>query len=469
MKKINTKRLKFKINNTVVIAFAIACVVLLNIAVSLMEDKVPKMRIDLTEDAITKVTRETKVFLNVLDQTDTEIEIIYLKGTSDIDTITDNVLSQYDYYSGNVKYTQLNYHKNPAALNSFNISPSQIMEGTIVVTNADRSRYRAILPTDVWSGEEFLLESKITNAIGYVMSTESINVCIATGYGSDDYIANFLDALIDDNLTVSRIDLSTTVIPEGIDVLLLMDPYADITENEIVNIEEYVRNGGNLIVALPSYAIKLPNLETYLKYWGISVNSDLIYEYDEQSSYEQTGAMFFAQNGEHEITESIKGRILATNARSLSFNPTDDLEADVLFTTTDMAVSVPQTSEEITKEDVVYGPFNIGYVVERPLNGSFETTSKLIVTSTPSIWGVESVENVVSQSRFGNRAFISNAIAYASGKSLKNVIVPNKTSKNNVLAISTFQSLIFTLIFCFLLPVLVLLGGAVMWFKRRNK
>ncbi len=466
MKKINTKRLKFRINNTVVIAFFVICVVMVNMIAGLMEDKFPRMSVDFTEDAITKLTGETKAFLKM---NDTEIDIIYLKGTGEKDTVADRLLGQYVYYGNNIKYYDVNYLKDPTYLSSFGISPSSVMEGTIIVTNKDHSRFRAVLPKDMWSGAEFLLESKITNAIGYVINSESINVCIATGYGADEYITNLIGALVDDNLSVSRIDLSTTLVPDGIDVLLLMSPYADLTESEVVNLEDYASRGGNIIVALPSYAISQPNLEVYLKYWGISVNSDLIYEYDETSSYEQTGAGFFAQALPHDITEGIKGRILATNARSLKFTPVGDLSADVILQSTDKAVSVPQTEEEITKEDIVYGPFDIAYVVERPLDGSFETTSKLMVTSTPSLWGVESIENVINQSRFGNRAFISKAISYISGKSLQSVVVPEKNSTTNVMALSNLQSFVFTVVLCILLPAVVLLWGIVIWLKRRNK
>lgn len=469
MKKVNTKRLKFKINNAVVVAFAVICVILLNMVLSLAEDKLPALNIDLTENSLTKLTNETKAFLNMLDKTDTEIEILCLKGTEDVNTLVGEVLSKYDRYSRNITYSEKNYHKNPAVLTSFNISTGQISDGTVIITNTDKTRYRIVLPTDMWSGSEFLLESKVTNAISYVINSESVNVCIATGYGSDDYISPLVESMIDDNFSVSRIDLSATYIPDTIDVLLIISPYADLTESEINNLDSYIKRGGNLIVGLPSYAVSLPNLEAYLKYWGISVNSDLIYEYDESSSYEQSGLGFFASGGQHDINQNVDGRILVTNARSLNYSPVEDLGADVLLGTTGQAVSVPQNKEEITKDDITYGPFDIAYIVERPVNNSYDTTSKLIVTSTPSLWGVDTIDNILSQTRFGNGQFVSNAISYSSGKTVVSVNVPKKTSSENIMMLSNFLSVIFTMLFCVLLPVAVLFCGVIIWLKRRNK
>lgn len=469
MKKVNTRRLKFKINNTVVIAFAVVFVILLNMVLSLAEDKFPRMKTDLTENGLTKLTNETKLFLTSLDEGDTEIEIICFKGTNDVASLVKDVLEAYDYYSENITYREENYHKNPTALASFNISASRITDGTVIVTNKDKTRYRAVLPGDMWSNSEFLLESKVTNAISYIAGSESVNVCIATGYGSDDYISSLIQALIDDNLSVSRIDLSTTNIPDGIDLLMIISPLADLTEREIKSIDNFALRGGSLIVALPSYAVSLPNLETYLKYWGISVNGDLIYEYDETDSYEQSGLWFFAENENHAVTDNVKGRILASNARSLNFTPTGDIDAAVLLSSSEKAVSVPQNKEQLTKEDVNNGPFNIGYVLERPLDGSYEKTSKLIVTSTPGVWGVDSAIDVMSESRFGNRQFVSNAISYASGKAVQSVAVPKKSSSENIMTISNAQGSLFTVALCILLPVLVLLCGIFVWLKRRNK
>lgn len=463
MKKINTKNLKFKVNNTVVIAFVVIGIILLNMVFSLAEDKLSFMRADLSRGEVTNITRETKALLRALDETDTQIEIIYLKGAGDVPTMEDYLLSGYESYSRNLVYKTENYLTNPMALTPFSVNAGQISDGTVIVTNKDRSRYKFVLPTDILK-----LESSVTNAVAYVMADETVNVSIATGYGSDEYISGLLEVMIDSNFSVSRIDLSTVYVPDEVDVLVIMSPYADLTESEIANVDNFVLRGGNLVVALPSTAASLPNLEAYLSYWGVSANADFIFERDENSSYEQMGTAFFAQNGESEITDGISGRILAYNARSLNFTPTGDIDCDVLLTTTEQAASLPQ-SENVSTEDINYGPFHIGYVLEKPLNGSYETTAKMIVTSTAEVWGVGSLESFLTETRFGNREFVTKAFSHASGKSVRSVAVPEKASSDVTLTLSKFQSFAFSLVLCLVIPAIVLIWGIAVWLKRRNK
>ncbi|MBQ7875941.1 MAG: GldG family protein [Clostridia bacterium] len=470
-KTINKKNMKFKINNVVVILLVISIVLLLNIVLSLAEDRLPKLKIDLTHDAITKVSSETKVFLKSLDETDTEVEIIYLKGTQDVTEETDTVLKQYDAYSANITYTQENYHTNPMVLEPFGISPNQIIEGTVVVTNEDRDRYRAILPTEMWSGAEFLLESKVTNAVAYLMSDESINVCIAVGYESDENYLDIVQTMIDDNITVSRVNLvdKNAYVPTEVDVLMLLVPYRDLDVAELYKIDDYILRGGNVVVALP-FGMQLNNLESYLASWGVKVNNDVIYELDANSSYGDTGVAFYAQKGASSVTDTISGNVIASYARSMSYTPTGDIECTKLLSTSAESVSTPPVdATEVTAEDIAYGPFDIAYLLEKPLGENWENTGKILVTSTPSVWGVEGLAGVLSEARFGNREFVSNALSVLSEKEVKSVIVPRKLATENIMDISDSQAGLLNILLCVLLPLGVLTLGVIIWFKRRNK
>lgn len=472
---INKKNIKFKINNAVVIALFIAIVLLLNIVLSLAEDRFPKLKIDLTHDAITKVSSETKVFLKSLDETDCEVEIIYLKGTQDVSDKIDTVLKQYDAYSANITYTQENYHTNPMVLEPFGISPNQVLEGTVVVTEKDRDkdkvRYRKILPTEMWSGAEFLLESKVTNAVAYIMSDESINVCVAVGYESDANYNDIVQAMIADNVNVSRVNLAdkNAYVPTEIDVLMLLVPYRDLDLAELYKIDDYILRGGNVVVALP-FAMQLTNLESYLASWGVTVNNDVIYELDANSSYGDTGVAFYAQKGASSVTDTINGNVIVSYARSMKYTPTGDIECTKLFTTSEQSVSTPPIdATAVTTDDITYGPFDIAYLLEKPLGENWENTGKIIVTSTPSIWGVEGLEGVLSESRFGNRKFVSNALGTLSEKEVKSVVVPKKLATENIMDISDAQAGLLNVLLCVLLPLGVLAFGVVIWFKRRNK
>lgn len=469
--KINKKNMKFKVNNAVVIALVLAIVLFLNVVLALVEDRVPKMKIDLTHDAITKVSNETRVFLNTLDQTDKEVEIIYLKGTADVTEETDTVLKQYDVYSENITYTVENYHTNPMVLEPFGISPEQVYEGTVVITNPKRTRYRAVMPTEMWSGAEFMLESKVTNAVAYVMSEESVNVCVAMGYESDENYLDIVQTMLDSNITVSQINLldQNAYIPTEVDVLMLISPYRDLDVTELYKIDDYILRGGSVVVAMP-FGMKLQNLESYLQNWGISVKNDVIYELDPNASYGDTGVAFYAKKADNEITKDISGNLIVSYVRSLSYKQTGDIAADVLLSTSAESVSTPPVdATAVTKDDIVYGPFNMAYLLEKPVGNSWDKTGKLLVTSTSSLWGVEGLAGVLTEVRFGNREFVINALNNLSEKKIESVVVPKKLATENIMDISDAQAGFLNIILCWLLPLAVLIAGIVVWLKRRNK
>lgn len=470
-KKNNGKNIKFRVNNAIVVAMVLTAVILMNIILSLAEDRFPKLKVDLTHDALTKVTDETRAFLKGLEEGDSEIDIIYLKGTKDVTKETDTVLKQYDAYCENIDYCVENFHTNPLILEPFGIDSGKVTEGTVVVTNKDRTRYRAISPSEMWSGSEFLLESKVTNAAAYVTNDESINVCVAVGYESDANYLDMIQAMIDDNVTVSRINLAddNAYVPSMVDVLMLLVPYRDLDVKEIYKIDDYIQRGGSVVVALP-FGTQLENLESYIESWGVKVNNDVVYEMNSDASYGDTGVMFYPQKDSESFACDISQNIVASYVRSMSFTKTGDIECTrLLHTTKDSVATPPVDANKVTSEDIVYGPFDIAYLLEKPVGDSWDKTGKLIVTTTPSVWGVEGMSGVLNESRFGNRAFLTNSIKELSDKSVASVLVPKKTATENIMDISDAKAAILKVLICILLPIVVLILGAIVWLKRRNK
>lgn len=494
MKKVNLKNLKFGINNTVVIVFAVVIVMLLNIAVVLLESKVPNFKIDLTESSVTKIGNETKSLLKRLDEGDCEIDLIYLKGMSDADGQVTSVLEQYDAYSKNIDYSIVNYHTNPVILNQYGINSDANVDGSVLVATKDKSKARLVNASDMevtyQNSTVFMLENLLTNAIGVVSSDKSMTVCFTTGHGeiiseSTDAEGNttnggmMLVALLrSENINVYQYDISTGKIPEGIDLLMIMSPVNDFTQEEINNLDDYLLSGGNVAVSLPS-AIELPRIEKYLEAtWGIGVENDIISETDTQSRFDENGVYFYAHKGEHEAVDDIGGRIIASYMKHLTFNSVGDIEADVLFTSSDKALSMPVKDNAIQSEGVKQGKFNLAYMLEKPLNGSFENTAKLIVTSGEALWGVTRemvtnydaiVYNSLLEKSFGNADFVMNILSYVYGEDIQSIYVPVKTRQVSVLTMSQGQANVMSKLLGFVLPLCVIAAGVIVWFKRRNK
>lgn len=493
MKKVNVKNLKFGINNTVIIAFAIVIVLMLNVVTVLLEEKVPKFKIDLTQSGVTKIGKETKEVLKRLDEGDCDIVLTYLKGTHDpVKKVTD-VLEQYDAYSKNIEYEVVNYHRDPVFLNSYGIRNDANIDDGVLVATKDKKKARLINASDMelsyQNSTVFMLENLLTNAIGVVSKEGQMKVCFTTGHGEiieggttedgSQSSGMMLVALMrNENTGVYQYDISTGKIPESIDLVVILSPVNDFTQEEIDNLDDYLQEGGSVAVSLPS-AISLPRLEKYLDTaWGVRVHNDLVNETDPQSRFDENGIYFYAHKGEHEMVKDIDGRVIASFMKRLTLEKVGDIEADVLLTTSKEALSMPVEDNTISKDNITKGKAELAYLLEKPLMGSFENTAKLIVTSGEALWGVtrENVTNydaIVSNSllekSFGNADFVMNMLSYVYGEEIQSIYVPVKTRQVSVLAMSQSAANAMSKLLGFVLPLMVLLAGVIVWLKRRNK
>ncbi len=494
MKKINTKKLKFKVNNSIVVVFAIVLVMLLNIVTVLTETKFPKLKIDLTENSVTKISNETREVLKSVDEKGKEIELIYLTGTADIKERVSGILEQYDAYSECVTYKSVNYHTNPAFLSSYGINSEANVDGSVLVATKDKSKARIVAASDMEisynNNTVFLLENLLTNAIGVVASDRQMTVCFTTGHG--EIIQNvqtnpvtgveeqggimLINLIKSENIAAYQYDISTGEIPKEIDLVMIMSPKTDFTQKEIDTLDDYMLNGGNVAVALTS-EIKLDRLESYLETWGIKVNGDIVTETDAQSRFDESGVYFYAHKTDSEILADVESRIMVSYAKSLEFTPTGDIEAEAILTSSNAAQSMTINGEEVSA-GIKRGLFNIGYVLEKPLNESFENTAKMIVTSTESAWGItcDTVTNYdaliyysLSEQSLGNADFVMNMLSYVFGETIQSIYVPVKAQNVSMLTMTDTEANIASRILGIAVPFVIVLSGVIVWLKRRNK
>lgn len=481
MKKVkrNRQRLKFGANNSLVIIFMVACAILINILAQALEAKVPALKIDLTASELTKMTDVTKNVLKTLDEGGTTLELIYLKGTGDEDSATVDLMGRYDAYSKNISSKTENYVKNPTVLSKYGVESSSGCEGAVVVYNEERGLARVIYQSEIWQqsgySETFLLENRLTNAIGAMMSTRTLKACFSEGHGEAD--SSVLEAFLTaQNVSVTTLDLSMGEIPSDTDVFFLLSPTADFTQDEIDSLDTYLSNGGNAVISF-GFNISVPRIAAYLKGMGIEARDDLILEQDVTASYQQSGMYFFPYLSQSAVSEGIDAKVFAAFARSLVNTPTGDISASPLLYSSSDAVSVPIKDGAPDEENMAEGQYVLGYLLEKPVNGSYEDTSKIIVTSTPSLWGAinEIVTNFdyvaalsLSEASFGNSDFVMNCISYASDYDGVSVAVPNKDVSVSIMNFNAVQSLIFIAVFCVILPLFVIIMGFVVWLKRRH-
>lgn len=127
------------------------------------------------------------------------------------------------------------------------------------------------------------IETALTSAISYVVSSETKKVAILTGHSAKDYTADYQALLKTNNYEVEVIsDSFITEIPDEYDAIVIAAPTTDFMGEELDAIAAYLDNdnelGHGLIFFANTNSPYLTNLYEFLEQWGIVMGEGILYE-----------------------------------------------------------------------------------------------------------------------------------------------------------------------------------------------
>lgn len=177
-------------------------------------------------------------------------------------------------------------------------------------------------------------ERALTGAILQVTEGRPTKICFTTGHGEialDEGLSELAAELRRENLGQQSVATrGLSALPEGCDTLAIIGPELAFDEREAELVRDYVRGGGNLLVALdplpdPDRRRVVPTgLEGPLRDFGVRVGNDVVVEPDPARHPPGQGhpiSLYFAGDfGEHAITEPFRDAgfdLVVSNARSV--------------------------------------------------------------------------------------------------------------------------------------------------------
>lgn len=483
MKKMNKRRFKYGANNTVLIIGAIVIFILLNLLVSAFSEKFPSARLDLTRSGIFKIGDTTKSVLADLDKSEDTVTVYYLKNTSEENMYVKEVVLKYLAESKNLKYEVKYYVREPNFMKQFG-DIGELTEGSLIITDEETSKFRVIEYEDMFEYTDDYqtqtrnvnsanLESKLTNALAYVISRDDVKAYFITGHGEAD--PNEMGGvLIEENITAELLDLKTGGVPEDCGILLSISPIVDFTADEIDAIDEYMDNGGNMQIAVEP-AVELPRLESYLKEWGVTLNTDNVVESDPRYMRQdsQSGMVWvYPRVTDMDMTEDIGSKsVLGVLCRSITVEdvPTMEISHKSVFYTTKNGVSVDMQTDE-RKE----GVFDLAVLLEKTVGENYDKTARLLVGGSSSFWGVTNYNNIISltgllsEPSYGNNSFFVGSVFDMTGLGGTKLTISSKSLSGTTLVMTELQQSLYRIIFCFALPIVIIILGIIIWFRRRH-
>jgi len=325
------------------------------------------------------------------------------------------------------------------------------------------------------------IERRVTMAIADLSVSKEEMPVAAVLISKETVISEeLLRLLADNNYSVVGIDLAVDEIPENTSLLVINAPGQDFTDYEINKIETYLLAHNDMMISLGYNKPVLPNLELFLKEWGIEYGNGIVLDakYRAEGAYYAPATYPSSENTDFAaITEGISNNqyIIMPYSRPMQttwMNNTEGVKTITpLLTTSDAAyVKYKDTDAQGTLgvlekvDGDGEGPFIAAALMNyMQYEGRNEVETNIIFLSSPYLFS----DDLVNAGSYGNMRFINNVLSELNPLSMS-VSVQNKTFDDPELAVigNTLSVILFFLI---AIPAVCLFMGVFVWYRRKNR
>ena len=323
-------------------------------------------------------------------------------------------------------------------------------------------------------------EEGITGAMIRAIKGGAKNVCVVTGSGEHrvddttaDGLSDFQAAVQKDNYQVKSINLlQSAEVPSDCTVLIVAGPSGDYVQPEVDAIKKYVEGGGRAMFMLdPPLKIGRKEisdnkaLADLLASWGVTAQKDLLLDENPLAQLVGLGpeVPLVTTYESHQIVNDLAGTATGFPlSRSLDIKNENHTSVSKLFGTSASSYSTYNLSSPEIRIDPnkdKKGPFTLAAA------GTYETgkpnsQGRFIVVGD-SRWASNSFL------RFnGNRNLALNMMNWLSSDEDLISIRP-KEQEDRRINLTRAQFLMVRSVSQFLLPLIVIIGGVMVWAKRR--
>ncbi len=391
-----------------------------------------------------------------------DAKIIYFDKSSGFESAR-GLLDRYRNLSPKIKVEYIDWLKQPTIVRSYGVR-----QGSALVEVGSRREEARTLTEEGVTGA-FLKDLKGVRKVCFV--TGSREHGLESGEG--DGLSQLKTALERDNYQAQPITLlDKTEVPKDCNVVVIAGPQANYTANEVTALQNYVQGGGRALILLDppldfghEHISENTPLTDLLAKWGVSEDKDLVLEQNPMGQLFGYGAEIPLVNTyeSHPIVSEMKDRFTGFPiTRSLQVKNGNKTTVQKLFSTTDRAIATTKlTSNEINPADPSNqkGPFVLGAA------GSYDTGKP----NDPGRFVVVGSSGFITNAMLGfqgNRDLALNIVNWLSSDEDLISIRP-KPPEDRRLNVNQRQMNTFLYTDLFLLPLLVIAGGVLVYLQRR--
>ncbi len=469
------------------VAFFLAAVILVNLIASTLVDKIPALVIDTSGSDNFELTEDTLDYLPTLND---DIEIIVLSDEKDFKeggeyfVQANTLFHEYENKSDKITLKYVDLTSNPTFVSSY---PDETLSAYNIIVKSDKG-YKYITQQDYldvqmnYNTYQYYIagskvEEAVTSAILNVTLEDKPKVTFISDINDYDYSA--FKTLLDNNgFKTEEVSPALNSIPEDTEILVLYTPNADLDSSYVDTISEFLNNDGDYgkeLLYVPSEKLpELPNIDSLLEEWGMSVEKGYAYENDTNymGMVSYNVYLYITQYSNTTYTANMKNSSLpfcVIEGYAVPVNILDEENVSSLFTLSDQSQVVYRVESSDEPEYKDSPNLVLGAVSTKGTDSSSDDDSESKSSHVAVIGSsVALSDTLLSSTTYGNSSYIVSMLNTLIDRENVGVTIESKSLESEELGITTAQIRVLSVIFIIVIPLGVLITGIIIFIKRRN-
>lgn len=447
-------------------SIVIAIVIVFNMIINLIPEN--KRQFDISSSNIYEISSKSKKIINKVDH---DVTFYVLAEKSSTDKRIKTFINKYASLSDKIHIKWIDPVLHPSALTKYGTE-----ENNIVISCKKTNRTTTVSFDDILvssasyystssSASSFDGDGQLTSALNYVTSDKEYKAYYTSGHGESSLSSEVTSLLTKSRVSTSNLLLMTaTSIPDDCDLLIIDGATSDFTKDEVKLLSSYLKKGGKVVTLLAQTNKSMKNLYGLLKDYGLTVQSGYIA--DTERSYQGnyyylipnlsvSGDMASGISSNSVMMINSKGMTQSTPAR-------DSISTDSFMTTSSNGYAV-------TEKKQTQGTYVLGATSTESVKVKNSKGKKITKESRLTVYGSNMLidEQITSSfSSLENLTLFTNSVT-ASLDNADNVSISPKSlevSYNTIAHPGPFSILVV-----FVIPVGLIIGGFIVWFRRRRR
>ena len=468
-------------------ALVIVMVIVLNIIIGLLVNRFPDLELDLTSNSSFALQDDTIDYVSHLDS-DVTVYILMEKDTFEsqgtyfvqAQKMLNKMASKSD---GKMKIKYVDLTSNPSFTSNYpNVDWQSSSANNIVLVESGK-QYKVLTIADCFEYDEQTynyygsysftgtkIEQAVITAILNVTTNDKVVVDMIKGNNEQDYSS--LKTLLENNAyQVNEVSLATGDFDKDAKIAIMYAPSVDLDEKIVEKLSTWLSNDGKYgrsLIYVPTADMgEMPNLDDFLKEWGMSIDRGYVFETDETALVNASSPYAFTVNYGDYYTDNLKNsKIPVVVSESHAVNITDENTAHALLTTSDKAGVLPIDADKSWdyKDAITGNGENVA--AEGVMSNEDKNSSRVVVFGSYIMFS----DTIMKYNSFNNSAYFMNVINTIADKEDVGITIESKSIDNTELGITDVATQnTMLVVFVIVIPIAILVAGFVLWLRRRNR